>query len=131
MCTAHSAAGLGRGLFASFFSLFAFTGSSFAQSRGAEISGSRKTLTDGHGRYRIVDLRPGDYPVTFSSDGFRTTKREAITLTSSFTATVNAVGEVPLVDVQQSLSQIVVDHRKLDLIPTAEILLRLANRWRA
>lgn len=97
----------------------------------ALIGGSRTAITGGNGEYRIVDLRPGEYKVTFSADGFRTTRREAITITTSFTATVNAdlqmgqtsqevtvVGEVPLVDVQQSVSQTVVDRQQLDLIPT-------------
>src|SRR5450759_1776317 len=79
----------------------------------AMIGGSRTAVTDGNGQYKIIDLRPGDYPVTFALTGFRTVKRAGITLPASFTATVNvdlAVGQLeevitvtgaaPLVDVK-------------------------------
>ena len=134
----------------------AFAGHSFGQSSGSEIAGvvrdpsgaalprvvveatspaliegSRKVVSNGSGEYRIVDLRPGTYTVTFAADGFRLTKREGITLTANFTATVNAdlqmgqttqevtvTEQAPLVDTQQSLSQKVMDRKDLDLIPT-------------
>src|SRR2546423_14506203 len=54
------------------------------------IEGARSATTDGEGQYNIVDLRPGEYTVTFSLAGFRTVRREAIKLPTSFTATVNA-----------------------------------------
>ena len=41
----------------------------------------RTALTDGTGQYRIVDLRPGTYAVTFTLTGFNTFKREGIELT--------------------------------------------------
>src|SRR5262245_56641350 len=79
----------------------------------ALIEQSRSTVSDGAGRYAIVDLRPGTYTVTFSLPGFRTVKREGIVLEGVFAATVNgsmAVGSVeetitvtgasPVVDVQ-------------------------------
>ena len=97
----------------------------------ALIEGRRTTTTGGNGEYRIVDLRPGDYTVTFTHEGFRTVKRENITLGASFTVTVNAdlaVGQTaqemtvsdapPLVDVQNSLSQKEMNRATLDAIPT-------------
>src|SRR5476649_1491893 len=63
----------------------------------ALIERTRTVVTDAQGQYSIVDLRPGVYAVTFSLPGFTSFKREAIELTTSFTATVNAtlsVGEV-------------------------------------
>src|SRR5512139_1943521 len=73
----------------------------------------RTATTDGGGLYRIVDLRPGTYTVTFTLPGFNTLKREGIELTGAFTATINAemkvgslqetvtvTGETPIVDVQ-------------------------------
>ena len=50
----------------------------------------RTAVSDGTGQYRIVDLRPGTYTVTFTLAGFGTVKREGIELTGSFTASVNA-----------------------------------------
>ena len=40
-------------------------------------------------RYRLVDLRPGVYTLTFTLDGFSSVKREGIELPSDFTMTVN------------------------------------------
>src|SRR4051794_29266838 len=53
------------------------------------IEKSRSVVTDGGGQYRIIDLRPGTYDVTFTLAGFATVKREGIELTGSFVATVN------------------------------------------
>ena len=49
----------------------------------------RTAVTDPTGQYRIVDLRPGTYSVTFSLTGFSTVKREGIELQGTFVATVN------------------------------------------
>ena len=56
----------------------------------ALIEKSRTITTDANGAYRLVDLRPGVYVVTFTLAGFNTVKREALELPASFTATVNA-----------------------------------------
>src|SRR5213083_3119021 len=56
----------------------------------ALIEKVRSVVTDAQGLYRIVDLRPGPYTVTFSLPGFSTFKREGMDLTSGFTATINA-----------------------------------------
>src|SRR5262249_50023553 len=73
----------------------------------------RTVVSDGGGQYRIVDLRPGRYMVTFTLPGFSTFRRDGIELTGNFTAAVNAemkvgaveetvtvTGEAPIVDVQ-------------------------------
>src|SRR5262245_50353086 len=54
------------------------------------IEKSKTAVTDAQGNYKIVDLRPGTYAMTFSLEGFSTIKREALELPSNFTATVNA-----------------------------------------
>ena len=46
----------------------------------ALIEGARSTVTDSSGQYQIIDLRPGDYTVTFSLAGFKTVRREGIRL---------------------------------------------------
>ena len=92
----------------------------------------RAATTDGTGQYRIVDLRPGTYTVTFTLTGFTTLKREAIELTGSFTATVNAelkvgtvqetvtvTGESPIVDVQSVRRQTTMTSDTLTAIPSA------------
>jgi hypothetical protein len=91
----------------------------------------RSVVTDGSGQYRIVDLRPGSYDVTFALPGFSSVKREAIQLTGSFTATVNAemrvgaveetitvTGETPTVDVQSVAQQRVIGKAEIDALPT-------------
>ena len=84
----------------------------------ALIEKVRAVVTDGTGQYRIVDLRPGTYAVTFTLPGFTTVQREGIELAGTFTATVNAelrvgavaetmtvTGESPIVDVQSATKQ--------------------------
>ena len=56
----------------------------------ALIEKVRSTVTDAEGLYRLVDLRPGDYTVTFTLPGFNTFVRDGMTLPANFTATVNA-----------------------------------------
>ena len=96
----------------------------------ALIEKTRSVVTDGTGQYRIVDLRPGTYTVTFTLQGFATVKREGIDLAGSFTATVNAElkvgavsetvtvsGESPIVDVQNATQQRVMQKEVVDAIP--------------
>jgi len=79
----------------------------------ALIEKVRTTVTDPQGRYRIVDLRPGTYTITFTLAGFSTAKREGLELPAEFTATVNGdlavgtleetvtvSGEAPTVDLR-------------------------------
>src|SRR5687767_12435441 len=56
----------------------------------ALIEKARTVVTDGEGLYRIIELRPGSYTVTFSLPGFNTVRREALELNAGFAATVNA-----------------------------------------
>ena len=99
----------------------------------ALIEKVRSTVSDGTGQYRIADLRPGTYTVTFTLTGFSTVKREGIELTGSFTATVNAelrvgdvaetitvTGEAPIVDVQSATRQQVLESDVLAAIPTTK-----------
>jgi Carboxypeptidase regulatory-like domain/TonB-dependent Receptor Plug Domain len=100
-------------------------------SSSALIEGSRAVATDGSGLYRIVDLRPGTYVVSFTLAGFETLRREGILLPSDFTATVNAdmkvgaleesvivSGASPTVDLQSTARTQVVTRETLDAIPT-------------
>src|SRR5262245_31309862 len=40
------------------------------------IERTRTVVSDGTGQYRLIDLRPGVYVVTFTLNGFSTVKRE-------------------------------------------------------
>ena len=104
-------------------------------SSAALIEKVRTVITDGDGQYKIVDLRPGTYAVTFTLTGFNTVKRESIELMTGFTATVNAemrVGGVeetitvaagsPIVDVQNVRSQEVLSRERLDTVPTGKTI---------
>ena len=98
----------------------------------ALIEKTRSVVTDEKGQYKIVDLRPGVYIVTFSLTGFSTVKREDIELATNFTANVNAdlrisaleetitvTGETPIVDVQSAKVQQTVSKDVLAAIPTS------------
>src|SRR4030095_9395878 len=54
----------------------------------ALIEKVKSAVTDGTGQYRIVDLRPGTYSMTFTLPGFITVRREGIELTGSATLTI-------------------------------------------
>src|SRR5262245_23038422 len=56
----------------------------------ALIEKSRSVVTDGSGQYRIVDLKPGTYTVTFTLSGFATVKREDVEVTGAGVTTINA-----------------------------------------
>src|SRR5215510_11817233 len=58
----------------------------------ALIEKVRSVITDGTGQYRILDLRPGLYTVTFTLTGFNTVRREGVEL--SGTATFNVSVEM-------------------------------------
>src|ERR1700720_552892 len=49
----------------------------------ALIEKARSATTDGSGQYRIIDLQPGTYSLTFALSGFATIKRENIQLSGS------------------------------------------------
>ena len=98
----------------------------------ALIEKVRSAVTDGTGQYRIVDLRPGLYSVTFTLPGFSVVRRDGVELTGSFTAAIDAelrvgaveetitvTGETPIVDVQSVRREVMVSNEVLTSIPTA------------
>ena len=56
----------------------------------ALIEKTRSVVTDSAGQYKIVDLSPGTYEVSFTLTGFKTVRRGNIILEGNFTPTVNA-----------------------------------------
>jgi hypothetical protein len=97
----------------------------------ALIEKTRSVVTDGDGQYKIIELRPGGYTVTFTLPGFNVVRREGIELTTGFTATVNGdmhvgsleetitvSGAAPIVDTQNVRTQNVLSREALDVLPT-------------
>src|SRR5439155_16245172 len=89
--------------------------------------------------YRIIDLRPGTYDVTFTLSEFAGVKRESVELTGSFTAAINVelkvgsvtetvtvTGESPIVDVQGTAQQRVLAKEVVDAIPAGRSHQQLA-----
>src|SRR5262249_14947997 len=87
----------------------------------------RTAVTDEGGEYRMVELIPGTYTVTFTLTGFSSLRREGIELPPSFNATVNVQlrigtieetvtvsGASPLVDTQTVTRQTVLPKALLD-----------------
>ena len=107
----------------------------------ALIERVRSAVTDGQGRYEVVDLRPGLYAMTFTLVGFSTVVREGVELRGAFTSTINVelavgaveetvtvTGESPLVDIQNVRQQSRVDADLLKALPTSTMTLQnLAN----
>ena len=105
----------------------------------ALIERVRSVVSDQSGQYRIIELRPGVYTVTFTLPGFSALQREGIELTTGFSATVNAelrVGEVsetltvsgasPIVDVKNVTQQQVMTRDIIDDMPTGKHFANLA-----
>src|SRR6185436_13331340 len=81
----------------------------------ALIEKVRSAVSDGTGQYRIENLTPGTYKISYSLPGFAKVEREAVQVTTGVTVTLNAdmrvggvaesitvSGETPVVDVQNS-----------------------------
>jgi len=99
----------------------------------------RSVVTDEQGLYKIVDLRPGTYTVTFTLPGFSTVKREGVELPSNFTATINAdlrvggveetitvSGQAPVVDVQNTTVRNLLPRSVLDAVPSGRAMATVA-----
>ena len=96
------------------------------------IEKTRSVVTDNTGQYRIVDLRPGTYTLTFTLPGFNTVARPGVELSGSGTLTLNAdmtvggleetitvAGETPVVDVQNATRQAVLSGELVANVPAA------------
>jgi len=94
------------------------------------IEKQRTVVTDGAGIYRIVNLDPGIYTLTFTLQGFSQVKREEVQLSGSatltipvemrvgnLTETILVTGESPVVDVQSTRREAVVDGDVISVLP--------------
>jgi hypothetical protein len=90
----------------------------------------RTATTGSTGQWRIVDLRPGLYRVTFTLNGFQTVVREAVEMTGSATLTIPAelrvgnlaeeivvTAETPVVDVQSVKREVVLQSEFIQSLP--------------
>src|SRR5258708_1417977 len=97
----------------------------------ALIEKVRSVTTDANGAYKIENLRPGTYTLTFNLTGFSTGKRDAVELQSNFTSTINAdmkvgameetitdSGEPPVVNVKTNSKPKVLQNKELNPEPT-------------
>jgi hypothetical protein len=97
----------------------------------ALIEKVRVAASDGTGQYRIANLRPGIYTVTFTLPGFSTVRREGVELTGALITTINAdmkvggleetitvTGETPVVDLQSAQRTTVLTNEVISAIPT-------------
>jgi hypothetical protein len=56
----------------------------------ALIEKARTVVTDGSGQYRLENLAPGIYSVTYTLPGFTVVKRDDVQVTTGVTVTLNA-----------------------------------------
>ena len=97
----------------------------------ALIEKTRTVVTDGEGQYKVINLSPGTYTVTFTLVGFNTVRREGIEITNDFTAGVNAEmkvgsieetitvsGQSPLIDTQSVTQKKALTSELIDALPT-------------
>jgi hypothetical protein len=95
----------------------------------ALIEKVRSAVSDGTGQYRITDLPPGTYTITFTLAGFNTVQRPGVQVAGSGVIPINAelrigalqetitvTGETPLVDTQST---------RRETVLTAEIVAAL------
>ncbi|MBI3402106.1 MAG: carboxypeptidase regulatory-like domain-containing protein, partial [Acidobacteria bacterium] len=106
----------------------------------ALIEQVKTVTTDAAGLYRVIDLRPGSYVVTFTLPGFNVVKRDGIELPSDFTATVNVelkvgaveetvtvTGASPVVDIKSATVGQVLTRELLDAVPTGRSIWALGS----
>jgi hypothetical protein len=92
----------------------------------------RTAVTDNTGQFRIIDLRPGTYTVTFTLSGFAPIRRENVTLSGvgvrtidaelkvgAITDTIVVTGETPTVDVQSVRRESVIDQEIINSLPVS------------
>src|SRR5262245_46057313 len=96
----------------------------------ALIEKARTAVTDSAGQYRITELPPGVYALTFTLSGFSVIKREDVEVRGSGVIPINAelrvgalqetitvTGETPLVDTQTTRRETVITSETLTTLP--------------
>lgn len=98
----------------------------------ALIEKVRSAVTDGSGQYRIPDLPPGAYKLTYTLPGFTTVVRDGVELTGggvttisidmrvgALQETITVTGETPVVDVQSTRRQQVLSGDVVRALPAS------------
>src|SRR4051812_26060346 len=106
----------------------------------ALIEKVRTATTDGNGRYRIENLQPGNYTITFTLAGFAPVKRENQSVSGSgvvtadaelrvggVTETITVTGETPVVDVASTKREVTLDNETMRNLPSVRSYSYLLN----
>jgi len=104
------------------------------------IEKTRSVVTDTAGNYRVENLRPGTYTVTFTLAGFSSVKRDGVDLAGSGSTTldialkvgaveetITVTGETPIVDLATTTKQAVLDTTQVQALPTSRQFFSLAR----
>lgn len=99
---------------------------------GPAMQGSRTDITDGAGKYRFVNVPPGDhYRVTTSLSGFQTVTKSGfrvslgqegtinLTMKAAMTESITVTAEAPLVDVTKTTTGVNITAKQFEALPTA------------
>src|SRR5688572_15305459 len=105
----------------------------------ALIEKTRSGTTDNAGLYRIVNLPPGVYTVSFTLTGFNTQRREGVEVSPGFTASIDAdmrlgniqetvtvTGESPMVDLQSAAQRRAVTDTQFKELPSGGSWIQMA-----
>ena len=97
----------------------------------ALIEKVRTATTDGQGQYKLLDLRPGKYTVTFTLPGFRTLQRAGIEIlvgeianipadmpVGDLAETLTVSGEAPVVDIHSTTQNRTISPDLISALPT-------------
>ena len=106
----------------------------------ALIEKSRTAISDGNGQYRITELPPGIYTLTFTLSGFTVVRREDVEVRGSGVIAINAdlrigalqetitvTGESPLVDTQTTRREMVLTSDTINSLPATRSYGALLN----
>jgi hypothetical protein len=101
---------------------------------------TRSVVTDGNGVYRIIQLDPGIYALSFTLPGFNVVRRTDIQLqgtavitipvqmsVGALQETVTVTGETPVVDVQSVRREVVLDSEVIQTVPGTRTVGNLLN----
>jgi hypothetical protein len=104
------------------------------------IEKTRNVVSDGSGNYRVENLRPGTYTVTFTLTGFSTVKRDDVMVSGSAVTTADATlrvgavaetitvtAESPVVDTASTRKEVVLDHDVVQGLPSSRQYFTLAR----